>query len=102
MNVTPPGGLASTQRQRNRFLWAAPGLPPCPSQGCCRKPLVWGVWAFFFSNLFYDQESNARVSLQNVTAESVVMCRLQARRLLLRTQLQVKSGFEKVFGLLAI
>ena len=57
---------------------------------------------FFFSNLFYDQESNARVSLQNVTAESVVICRLQAQRLLLRTQLRVKSGFEKVFGLLAI
>ena len=52
MNVTPPGGLASTQRQRNRFLWAAPGLPPCPSQGCCRKPLVWGVWAFFFFQSF--------------------------------------------------
>ena len=53
MNVTPPGGLASTQRQRNRFLWAAPGLPPCPSQGCCRKPLVWGVWAFFFFPIFF-------------------------------------------------
>lgn len=63
-------GLATTCRW-NRFLWADPRLPPTPGQGRCHKPLVLVVWAFF-SNLFYDQEQNKSVSLQNVTAESVV------------------------------
>lgn len=73
MNVTPPGGLALTQRQRNRFLWAAPGLPPRPSQGCCHKLLVWGVWAFFFP-IFFMIKKQTQVCHFRMSQLSLRLC----------------------------
>ena len=73
MNVTPPGGLALTQRQRNRFPWAAPGLLPRPSQGCCHKPLVWGVWAFFFP-IFFMIKKQTQVCHFRMSQLSLRLC----------------------------
>ena len=81
------------------------GSPRAPASALARMlPQTFGLGClgFFFPNLFYDQETNTSVSLQNVTAESAFMCRLEAQRLLLQTKIQIRSGFENVFGLLTI
>lgn len=70
MYVTPLGALQQL----------AGGTASCGQTPGSHLPLgkdaatsLW-FWLFglFFSNLFYDQEQNKSVSLQNVTAESVV------------------------------